>query len=180
MVEGIDDGDRFYLVPMCGHDAQGATQLAVGMQATCGPDGYYNLGQAQLMAPHPKDPRLRWRFIKFADGFRLLVDVAVVGIGAGGAVLTAPYADSPTVMTSEADIWRQESDQLPEPPNRWRAIRQPNSDWFALQLVANTKQNLNVSGDGPYLEGDIIYSYGWGDGRSNELWHFEKIDPSLY
>jgi hypothetical protein len=45
----------------------------------------------------------------------------------------------------------------------------------AIQLQADTGQNLNVSGDGPYNSGTAILTFGWDGGASNETWKMNKI-----
>ncbi len=45
----------------------------------------------------------------------------------------------------------------------------------AIQLQADTGQNLNVSGGGPYSSGTPILTWGWDGGAPNELWTMKKV-----
>lgn len=45
-----------------------------------------------------------------------------------------------------------------------------NPGWWAIQNCADTSQNLNVAGDGPYPAGTGILAWDWGGGAPNEVW----------
>lgn len=51
---------------------------------------------------------------------------------------------------------------------QWNLIASGN--FFAIQNCANTSQNLNVAGSGPYPVGTPILVWDWGGGAPNELW----------
>jgi hypothetical protein len=94
-----------------------------------------------------------------------------------GGWLTAPYADSPVEIASTFEVMR-EHDQQQQVHNRdtWQLVPQGDGTWGALQLVRNTRQNLNVAGNGPYPAGTQIFSYNWNNGAANELWRLVPVD----
>jgi len=42
----------------------------------------------------------------------------------------------------------------------------------ALRPMADSSQNLNVFGDGPYKSGNPVGTWSWGGGAGNEVWSF--------
>lgn len=88
-----------------------------------------------------------------------------------GGWIIAPYENSPVSVLSVGG----HTDGSPW--TAWRFVPYGSDGWYAVQLVSNIKQNLNVAGDGPYEAGGLIYSYTWGDGAPNELW---KPIPVIY
>lgn len=46
----------------------------------------------------------------------------------------------------------------------------PNN--VAIRPMADSSQNLNVFGDGPYNSGNAVGTWSWGGGAPNEVWSF--------
>ena len=51
-----------------------------------------------------------------------------------------------------------------------------NASGAAIQLHADTNQNLNVSGNGPYPAGTPVVSWDWSGGEKNETWNWIPVD----
>jgi hypothetical protein len=153
------DGGHALLVPKCGIRADG-THLVLGR-------GENTLtARTQLVDEDLTSDLAMWAMCGDQDRFRLEAGVTAPGTEAwqGSVCIRAPFENSQVEIHSTIAMFdSKEQDYL------WKAIPQCD-DFYAIQLVPNSRQNLNVAGDGNYRVGTQIFSWRWNDGAPNELW----------
>jgi hypothetical protein len=148
----------YHFVPKCTADA--GLVLGIGDAATWNP--------IQLV-PTSAGDRAVWQILPL-DGDTFWIRPTFAARGPWGGHLEAPHENSPVEIHSYGTDPNHHGDW-----DSWRWIRQGDTEWGAIQLVRNIKQNLNVAGNDNYKEGTLIYSYTWGDGAPNELWRLTLV-----
>lgn len=81
-------------------------------------------------------------------------------------VIAAPADNKPVILVPPSQIESQRS--------LWN-FKGSTVRYDAVQLDADTRINLNVSGDGPYESGTPVLAFKWGGGHANEVWIFTSV-----
>lgn len=151
-----------YLVPQCAPD------LCVTVNAAIKLIDHFNPPPIVLGPLSDRSARQRW-----------LVTAGSNGSSMFSATFPADEYDDPATITLSLQEggftnviagFYPNADLAKDLAGSWNLI--PYGDYFAMQNVANTDQNLNVAGDGPYAAGGLVLTWDWSGGAPNELWKF--------
>lgn len=106
------------------------------------------------------DPSQYWTPVEFITGSNnkgfALLNVKTQKVVCSRASNQPVTQVSPTGMSGSSATW--------------------NAVGNAIQLNANTDQNLNVAGNNNYVAGTPVLSWSWSGGEPNETWKWIPVD----
>ena len=100
----------------------------------------------------------------------------------GGVVLVNVYSEHqgrPRIAYAPHD-----REQILQAPLNWDNIHNDSATWtiggwgltkVAIRPMRNDGMNINISGYGPYVDGNPVIVYNWCDGSDNEVWTFLPV-----